>query len=217
MSSCVWVSGTFHKLTTNVLAPASVNARRNPKMPSPICTSPRPVSQAESTTSLVARRSRLETSSAVKIPSSASRGSIPLRLQVLAPARARPERSRGFSTWYVSSHSSRDMLADDFDFFLSVVFFRKNPWVAIMNQPFTPDGQRLLIQFFRCGIVPKRFRKCCKVMQALCYGRMRLTQDFPAHGQSLCVQISCLFVISHSIIDHSQIIQAGGRGQILLF
>src|SRR5437764_12353579 len=59
-----------------------------------------------------------------------------------------------------------------------------------MDQHFTPDGQHLLIEFFCSGIVPKRFRECCKVMQALSYGRMHLTQNFPAHCQCLCIQIS---------------------------
>ena len=55
-----------------------------------------PVSQAERTTHSTPERSREATSSAVRMPSSPS-GEDPGEARRLAPAKARPARSRGFS------------------------------------------------------------------------------------------------------------------------
>ena len=84
---------TFHRLMMTVWAPASTKARLKPSTPSPVRVSPRPVSQAERTASLQPRRSSATTSSA------ATNGLGPCRrsCQALAPAKASPDRSIGFS------------------------------------------------------------------------------------------------------------------------
>ena len=70
-------------------------ARRKPYTPSPLATSPTPVSQADNTTNFVPRKLNPAASKAVKIPSS-----LPLFFG-LAPARASPERSKGFSAFSI--------------------------------------------------------------------------------------------------------------------
>jgi hypothetical protein len=72
--------------------PLRVPAHATPVQPSSCRTCPDPVSQAESTTSCVPRKSSCAASAAVRMPSSLS----PER-RTLAAARASPERSSGFS------------------------------------------------------------------------------------------------------------------------
>ena len=95
-------------------APAVMNARRSPKTPSPLRISPTPVSQADSTTRRVPVRSRLAASSAVSTPSSSPES------RRFAPARARPDRSIGFSTTGAPSA-------------VVSLSWRKNPCVAICS------------------------------------------------------------------------------------
>src|SRR5260370_21870867 len=80
-----------HRVIGRVCARASMKPRGSPMTPSPALASPEPVSQAESVTNQVPLRSRVLTSSAVRIPSS-SIGDASPRFQasivVLAPANA---------------------------------------------------------------------------------------------------------------------------------
>src|SRR6202162_5482006 len=80
-------------------APASTKPRRNPITPSPALASPEPVSQADRVTNQVPLRSRVLTSSALRIPSSSIGGASPrfqAAIVVLAPANAKPLRCIGF-------------------------------------------------------------------------------------------------------------------------
>src|SRR6516162_2398120 len=80
-------------------APASTKPRRNPITPSPALASPEPVSQADKVTNQVPLRSRVLTSSAVRIPFSSMGGDSP-RFQALtvelAPVSAKPLQCIGF-------------------------------------------------------------------------------------------------------------------------
>ena len=113
--------------------------RRKPNTPSLPCNSPSPVSQSESVINSVLDRSRPDISSAVSRPFSASGGRGAWASQVLAPARARPDRRRGLSipgpcgapaaspvVWCVSCGLGR---MSGFRTWSA----RENPWVAKCN------------------------------------------------------------------------------------
>src|SRR6201993_1571347 len=87
------------RVISRFCAPASTKPRRNPITPSPALASPEPVSQADRVTNQVPLRSRVLTSSAVRIPSSSIGGASPrfqAEIVVLAPANAKPLRCIGF-------------------------------------------------------------------------------------------------------------------------
>src|ERR1700675_1009386 len=88
-----------HRVISRFCAPASTNPRRNPMTPRPALASPEPVSQADKVTNQVPLRSRVLTSSALRIPSSSMGGASPrfqAAIVVLAPANANPLRCIGF-------------------------------------------------------------------------------------------------------------------------
>src|SRR5271166_6257996 len=88
-----------HRVISRFCAPASMKPRRSPMTPSPALDSPEAVSQAERVTNQVPLRSRVLTSSAVRIPSSSMGDASPLfqaAIVVLAPANAKPLRCIGF-------------------------------------------------------------------------------------------------------------------------
>ena len=97
--------GTDHKLITKVLQPETANARRNPSTPSPILTSPNPLSQAINIVNSFAHKSNTATSWANKNPFPASGGKSPPIFQVFAPAKAKPERMRELSIVGVEKRS----------------------------------------------------------------------------------------------------------------
>ena len=80
-------------------APAWIKPLRKPMTPSPARASPEPVSHAESVTNQVPCRSKVLTSSAVKIPSFSTGGTsscFQASTVVCAPGRANPLRCIGF-------------------------------------------------------------------------------------------------------------------------
>ena len=93
----VEISLTAHKLTIKLFAPVWRNACLKPCTDSPNLTSPKPDSQADNTTNLVALKSQnVATAWAVRMPSSAAAGSLPPFNAVFAPAKANPALKRGF-------------------------------------------------------------------------------------------------------------------------
>src|SRR6476661_8386503 len=115
-----------HRLITSVSAPDKRKARRKPHTPSPLRTSPRPVSQAERVTSFVPHRLRLEASKAVRMPSSV------LFLFRLAPLSASPDRRSGFSI-AAAPRTERESAGGCLllPVVTSVASCKKNPCVAI--------------------------------------------------------------------------------------
>ena len=78
------LSSTFQRLINKVLAPAFLKPRCKPNTPSPAI-SPMPVWQAERTASSNPRKSQVEISWAVSIPSSTSFKFAPFLRAILAP------------------------------------------------------------------------------------------------------------------------------------
>src|SRR5271165_2600236 len=126
------------RLMSRFCAPASTKPRRNPITPSPALASPEPVSQADKVTNQVPFRSRVLTSSAVRIPSSSIGGASPrfqASIVVLAPANAKPLRCIGFlkkldlvrsdlipSAWVSAGFGSEETSSGS-----------KKPWVQVQN------------------------------------------------------------------------------------
>ena len=86
--TCQWLASTLS-------APAMVKAGRNDIRPSPIFTSPDPLSHALRMTSSVPRKFSSDASKPVRMPSSAS--AFVIFAAWLTPASAMPQRMSGFS------------------------------------------------------------------------------------------------------------------------
>src|SRR5580704_4205418 len=88
-----------HSVIKRFCAPAWIKPLRKPMTPSPARACPEPVSHAESVTSQVPCRSKVLTSSAVRIPSFSTGGTssrFQASIVVWAPASANPLRCIGF-------------------------------------------------------------------------------------------------------------------------
>src|SRR5580704_11055104 len=134
----IWIVNSSligQRVMSRFCAPASTKPRRNPITPSPALASPEPVSQADKVTNQVPLRSRVLTSSALRIPSSSIGGASPrfqAAIVVLAPANAKPLRCIGFLKNLALA--KLDLIGGDRD---SVGLASKvgssaskNPWVA---------------------------------------------------------------------------------------
>src|SRR5580692_3559185 len=134
----IWIVNSSligQRVMSRFCAPASTKPRRNPITPSPALASPEPVSQADKVTNQVPLRSRVLTSSALRMPSSSIGGASPrfhAAIVELAPANAKPLRCIGFLKNLDLPNS--ESVVGDFDSFQFASEEEssgsKKPWVA---------------------------------------------------------------------------------------